>query len=141
MSPWSPLPVPHLRRERMLVIRIAIALGLALLLVIGAWSTSHGEADVNSTLCVAAGHSASDAATGAAAQEQAVLTDAPAATGALCLVAALCCALLVLLVRRLLAEGRRTLTGIAPRARLPRRAGPSWTPAALSLVQLSISRT
>lgn len=141
MSPSSPLPLPQARRERVLLIRITIALGLALLLVIGAWSTSHGEAHVTDTLCVAAGHSAAGDTTGATAQEATIATGTLTPAGTLCLMAALCGVLLVLLFRRLYAQHARVRSRISPRAALPRLAGPRRTPFTLTLIQLSISRT
>ncbi|WP_341955160.1 hypothetical protein [Microbacterium sp. LWH13-1.2] len=126
--------------ERVLILRIALALGLALLLVIGAWSTSHGKADAHATLCLAPGVSAASASShhdGAVTVVDAVSSDTGTA------VAALCCILLVfvlLLLRfghaaRLVVRSRGLLTAASARA------GPRLHVPALTLTQLSLSRT
>ncbi|MFJ4222821.1 hypothetical protein [Microbacterium sp. NPDC089695] len=123
--------------ERMLIARVALALGLALLLVIGAWATSHRTADAHTALCLATGVSTSTADHGGtSAVVDASLVDA----GAL-VIAAVCGVLLVLLLLRFAARApwragvrlRRTVT--------PPRAGPVRVVPALTLVQLSLSRT
>lgn len=125
----------------MLIVRIAIAVGLALLLVVGAWSTSHGSADVHATLCLAPGVSPS-AGSGASETEDAVAVEESTGDAALCVAAVLCCATLVLLLRRLRGGLSRPIGGRAPRASLALRAGPARPVVpALTLTQLSLSRT
>ncbi|WP_341941407.1 hypothetical protein [Microbacterium sp. LWH10-1.2] len=126
------------RTERMLIVRIASALGLALLLVVGAWSSSHGESDAHATLCVAA-----DAPAGTAAADHHGPTTADVLTSdaGLGVVAVICCFLLVLLVLRVAADRLVVTTGVAVRALLPSRAGPRLHVPALTLTQLSVSRT
>ncbi|KQQ66345.1 hypothetical protein ASF63_12435 [Microbacterium sp. Leaf320] len=127
--------------ERVLILRIALALGLALLLVIGAWSTSHGKADAHAALCLAPGVSAASASVhhdGGVTVVDAVSSDTGTAV-----VAALCCILLVFVLlflrfgraARLLVRSRGLLTAA------PTRAGPRLYVPALTLTQLSLSRT
>ncbi|WP_244198718.1 hypothetical protein [Microbacterium phyllosphaerae] len=129
---------PH-GAERMLIIRIGLALGLALLLVIGAWSTSHGKADAHTTLCLAPGISAASASDHH--DSGATVVDAVSSDTGTTAVAALCCILLVLLflrvgrAARLLVRSRGFLTSA------PTRAGPRLHVPALTLTQLSLSRT
>lgn len=117
------------------------ALGLALLLVVGAWSTSHGEADVHASLCLASGASASDAGAGASHHEEVAPVDASSShTAVTGFVVLWFLALLVLLVRMLrrgpgIRLPRATLAVAAPRA------GPRPSRTALTLAELSISRT
>ena len=134
----SPLRTRQQRTERMLIVRIAIALGLALLLVVGAWSASHGKADAHATLCLAPGVSSPSAVDH---HDGTTTVDVLASEATPVVVAALCCFLLVLLFRRLLG-GLRTLgRGRLVRAALPIRAGPRRVLPALTLAQLSVSRT
>lgn len=145
MLPLSPDPTPRARAERMLAARIAIAVGLALLLVIGAWSTAHGPADAHASLCLAADVSTPGAATTPSAGDAA---SAPGFTAQnddpgvlLVCVAVLCGAALALLLRFLL---RRTDHPARVHASWLRHAGPTGPvapPIVLSLSQLSISRT
>lgn len=119
------------------------ALGLALLLVVGAWSTSHGEADVHASLCLASGASAADV--GASHHDEVAPLDAsspgssaPAALTGFVVLWFL--ALVVLLVRAL----RRDPGILLPRALLTvtaPRAGPRPPRTVLTLAELSISRT
>ena len=74
MLPPSPDLMPRARAERMLVARVIIAVGLALLLVVGAWSTSRGSADVHATLCLASGVSESQGAAPVADGQEATTT-------------------------------------------------------------------
>ena len=138
------MPTPSMRlrphgAERMLIVRIGLALGLALLLVIGAWSTSHGKADAHTALCLAPGISAASAS-GHHDSEVAVVDAVSSDTG-MAVAAALCCILLVLLflrfgrAARLLVRSRGFLTAA------PTRAGPRLHVPALALTQLSLSRT
>ncbi|MFK0403483.1 hypothetical protein ACIQTT_14210 [Microbacterium sp. NPDC090225] len=121
------------------------ALGLALLLVVGAWSTSHGEADVHASLCLASGASASDAGAGASHHDDVAPLDASSSHGSspaalTGFVVLWFLALVVLLVRTL----RRGPGILLPRATLAvaaPRAGPHPPRTALTLTELSISRT
>lgn len=123
----------------MLIARVITAVGLALLLVVGAWSTSRGSADVHATVCVASGVSAPAAATSGA--DDATAIDVLTSEVGVCLLAVLCGVALVLLLRRLFGHGTRPLGSRAPRTVSPNRAGPGTLVAALTLTQLSISRT
>lgn len=126
----------------MLIARVITAVGLALLLVIGAWSSSHGPADVHATLCLASGVSGSAdtaAAEGGAASVTAI--DMLSSDIGVCVLAVLCGVALVLLFLRLRGRGARPLGTRAPRPTSPPRAGPRIRVLALSLTQLSISRT
>ncbi|MFK3678162.1 hypothetical protein ACI2IP_10540 [Microbacterium sp. NPDC090218] len=142
MLPSSPDRMPRARAERMLIARVIIAVGLALLLVVGAWSTSRGSADVHATLCLASGVSApAGAAPGAGEAESATAIDVLASDAGACLVVVLCCVALVLLFRRLHGRDVQPLGTRTPRSTPPVRAGPRAHVPALSLTQLSISRT
>ncbi|MFJ6532517.1 hypothetical protein [Microbacterium sp. NPDC091662] len=141
MLPSSPDRMPRARAERMLIARVITAVGLALLLVVGAWSTSRGSADVHATLCLASGVSESTAsATMAGDRESASTVDVLSSGVGICLLAVLGGVALVLLFRRL-TGGPRPLGARAPRMVSPSRAGPSALVPALTLTQLSISRT
>lgn len=126
----------------MLFIDVVLALGLALLLVIGAWSTSHGTADTHTTVCLASGVSSSSPAHdhGGAVASASPDDAAPVDSGVV-VIAALCCFLLVLLLRRLPAGGGLLRTGAPTSTVTPVRAGPLRTVPALSLTQLCLSRT
>ncbi|PRB10257.1 hypothetical protein CQ042_18220 [Microbacterium sp. MYb62] len=134
--------MPRARAERMLIARVITAVGLALLLVVGAWSTSRGSADVHATLCLASGVSTQDGAapTGAAA-DGATAIDTLTSDMGICLLAVLCGIGLVLLLRLLRGRGTRPLGTGTPHRVSPSRAGPSILVSALTLTQLSISRT
>ena len=123
--------------ERMLVTRIVLALGLALLLLVGAWSDSHGDGDAGSTLCVAVGVSPS---AGEAHHDVAQASDIAADAGALgaCGIVVF---LLVALLLRLMSRRPVLTTGRAVATSVPRRAGPVRLLPALTLTQLSLSRT
>lgn len=126
----------------MLIARVITAVGLALLLVVGAWSTSRGDADVHATLCLASGASqSSGAAPGADAIDGATAIDVLSSDVGVCLIAVLCGVALVLLLLRLGGRGTRPLGRRAPRLASPPRAGPRASARALTLTQLSISRT
>lgn len=142
MLPSLPEPTPRVRADRILIARVITAVGLALLLVVGAWSTSHGAADVHASLCLAPGVSHPVGSTPAGADaEDATAIDVLSSDAAACLVAVLCGIGLVLLLRRVLGAGRVAFGGLAPRPSVPVRAGPRVIPPALTLTQLSISRT
>ena len=140
MPPLAPVPTPRARAERVLRSRIVIAVGLALLLVVGAWSTSHGTAEAHATLCLAPGVS-QPVDTSAAVPVTEVAPADPAADAAACAMAALCCVALVLLFRHLRTRSGIRLRGLLPRVTAPLRAGPRPFLPAVSLIQLSISRT
>ncbi len=118
-----------------------IAVGLALLLVVGAWSASHGSADAHATLCLAPGVSQPVDATATAGPVVETASADLAADAAACAMAALCCVALVLLFRRLRTRSGRRLRGLLPRVTAPLRAGPRPLLPTVSLTQLSISRT
>lgn len=139
MPPLAPVPTPRARAERILQSRIVIAVGLALLLVVGAWSASYGTADAHATLCLAPGVSQPIDASAAGPVAEVALEDTAAA--AACAAAALCCVALVLLFRRLRTRSGIRLRGLLSRATAPLRAGPRPFLPAVSLIQLSISRT
>lgn len=131
----------------MLAARILTALGLALLLVIGAWSASHGDADVHASLCLAPGATATDAAgpagpAGAGHGHEVAGATAPDSDGA---VVSGFAALWVLALLALIAHAARGGRGILPprlsSSPAPPRPGPGALPTALSLAQLSVSRT
>ncbi|KYK00379.1 hypothetical protein [Microbacterium sp. CH1] len=140
MPPLAPVPTPRARAERILQSRIVIAVGLALLLVVGAWSASHGTADAHATLCLAPGVSQAADTSAAGPVAEPAPAD-PAADAAACAMAALCCVALVLLFRRLCTRSGIRLRGLLPRATAALRAGPRPFLPAVSLTQLSISRT
>jgi hypothetical protein len=129
----------HQGVERMLILRVALALGLALLLVIGAWSASHGKADAHATLCLAPGASA--ASLSGHHDGGGTAMDAAPSDAGIVVVAALCCFVLVLLLLRFGRRGGLIRTGIPVRASAPPRAGPQRCIPALTLTQLSLSRT
>ncbi len=124
----------------MLIAQLVIAVGLALLLVIGVWSTPRGAADVHGTLCLAAGTAAPAAATPAASDGTPSI-DVLSSDLGICAIAVLCVIALVLLFRRLLGRGTRPLGSRTPRGTTPPRAGPVALIRALTLTELSISRT
>ena len=125
-----------------MIARVVLAVGLALLLVVGAWSTSRGSAEVHATLCLASGITApTGTESGTAVADGATAVDVLTADAGVCLVVALCGVALVLLSLRLRGRGTRLLVSRAPRIAPPARAGPRPLLSALSLTQLSISRT
>jgi len=142
MLPPSPDLMPRARAERMLVARVIIAVGLALLLVVGAWSTSRGSADVHATLCLASGVSESPGAASVADGQEATTTiDVLSSSVGICVLAVLGGVALVLVFRRLIAHRTRPLGTRDLGRSSPRRAGPLVIVPALTLTQLSISRT
>lgn len=135
----SPLAERQVRTERMLIARVAIALGLALLLVVGAWSASHGQGDAHATLCLAPGVSSTEAVDH---QDGTAIVEVLSSDAGTVVAATLCCVLLVLFFRRLVGGLRVLGRGRLVRGPLPIRAGPlRRTPAALTLIELSVSRT
>lgn len=125
-----------------MIARVVLAVGLALLLVVGAWSTSRGSAEVHATLCLASGVTApAGAESGTAVADGATSVDVLTADAAVCLAVALCGVALALLFLRLRGRGTRLLVSHTPRVAPPMRAGPRFLVPALSLAQLSISRT
>lgn len=134
--------MPRAQAERILITRVIIAVGLAVVLALaaGAWSVAHGSADVHTTLCVADEVPApADAALDADTTVNATAIDVHAADA--CLAAVLCCVALALWFRRLPGARSRPLgTRSLHLLSLP-RAGPIALVPALSLAQLSISRT
>lgn len=116
------------------------ALGLALLLVVGAWSSSHGDAESPAMLCLGSGASTTAAADGGH-HEEVLELDVLSSDAAVCAVAALCCIALVLLLRRLRTAPGPMSLGRTQRMLPPNRAGPLRSIPALTLTQLSVSRT
>lgn len=134
--------MPRVRAERKLIARVIIAVGLALLLVVGAWSTSRGSADLHATLCLASGVSVpAGAAPSAADHDDVTAVDVLASDAGVCVIAVLCCVALVLLFPRLRGHATRPLGSRALRPTAPSRAGPGVVVRALTLAQLSLSRT
>lgn len=132
------------------LLTLVTAVGLALLMVVGAWTTSHGEADVHASLCLAPGVSAGDfgaagdasAASGTGHHDPAAaVSTAPDADGLAIGGFALLwfVALLVLLTR--FARGAGILLPRSAPVMPALRAGPSIRPAAPSLTELCLSRT
>ena len=138
--PAPSTPVRQRGSERMPVLRLLLALGLALLLVVGAWSTSHGEADAHAALCLAPGVSAGQTASSGDHHEGAAAADAAADSGAV-IAAAICCVVLLLLVLRVRTAAHLVRIGTAPRMCAPPSAGPTRLIPSLTLAQLSLSRT
>ncbi|NJI59998.1 hypothetical protein HCX50_11225 [Microbacterium oxydans] len=132
----------RVRADRTLIARAVTAVGLALLLVIGAWSSSHGPADVHATLCLASGVSSPvDTVAPDRGTDSATAVDVLSSDIGVCVLAVLCGIALVLLFLRLPRRGARPLGARIPRLTSPSRAGPRLVVPALSLTQLSISRT
>ncbi len=132
----------RVRADRTLIARAVTAVGLALLLVIGAWSSSHGPADVHATLCLASGVSSPvDTVAPDRGTDSATAVDVLSSDIGVCVLAVLCGIALVLLFLRLRGRGARPLGARIPRLTSPSRAGPRLVVPALSLTQLSISRT
>ncbi|WP_244175874.1 hypothetical protein [Microbacterium oxydans] len=142
MLPSSPDRMLRVRADRTLIARAVTAVGLALLLVIGAWSSSHGPADVHATLCLASGVSSPvDTVAPDRGTDSATAVDVLSSDIGVCVLAVLCGIALVLLFLRLRGRGARPLGARIPRLTSPSRAGPRLVVPALSLTQLSISRT
>ncbi|WP_237682450.1 hypothetical protein [Microbacterium sp. B19(2022)] len=142
MLPSSPDRMLRVRADRTLIARAVTAVGLALLLVIGAWSSSHGPADVHATLCLASGVSSPvDTVAPDRGTDSATAVDVLSSDIGVCVLAVLCGIALVLLFLRLPRRGARPLGARIPRLTSPSRAGPRLVVPALSLTQLSISRT
>ncbi|MEW2459578.1 hypothetical protein AB0872_02660 [Microbacterium sp. NPDC047426] len=146
MPPLATTRSPRARAERILLARVVTAVGLALLLVVGAWSTAHGPGDSHATLCLAAGTSAAEAETTdgapvAAAVAVAAPEDSTGMAAVACTAAALCCLTLVLLLGRRMLRGPGTPLGRTPRTTPPLRAMPRPRRLTPSLAQLSLSRT
>jgi len=121
----------------MLIVRVAIALGLALLLLVGAWSNSHGESRTGSALCLASGVSA----TSVSDHHEAASPDIASPDAGLLGICAIVVFLLVMSALRLRGRQPQFRVGRAAAASAPPRAGPAAFAQTLSLVQLSISRT
>ena len=96
---------------------------------------------MHAALCLAPGASAPAAAAGAEQHDEVTAVDVLSSDAALCVLAVLCGVALVLLLRRLLTGSQGIPAGRAPRSMPPVRASPHRVPSALSLIQLSISRT
>lgn len=137
----TPSTLPRQRgSERMPALRLLLALGLALLLVVGAWSTSHGEADAHAALCLAPGVSATQ--TASSGDHHDGVAAAPDAADSTAVVAAvICCVVILLLALRVRTAPHLVAIGIAPRMSAPPRAGPTRMIPSLTITQLSLSRT
>jgi hypothetical protein len=133
------MPRPQLshRTERMLIVRVAIALGLTVLLLVGAWSNSHGESRTGSALCLATGVSASSVSD----HQEITASDVASPDAGLVGVCALVVFLLVMIALRLLSPRTAFRIERGATASAPPRAGPTFVPPALTLAQLSLSRT
>lgn len=126
----------------MLAAKIILAVGMALLLVVGAWSASHGEADVHASLCLAPGATAGDIESAGGHEHTAAASPAPddfpvSGLG----FAALWLLVLLLLIVRATRRGDGILLPRRALAPAPPRAGPGRRPSALTLTELSLSRT
>jgi hypothetical protein len=134
------MPRPQIahRSERMRIVRVAIALGLAMLLLVGAWSDSHGESRTGPALCVASGVSASSVS---GHQEVTAVDDVAAADLGIVGACALLVFLLVLTAQRMLRSLTMFRPGRVATASAPPRAGPATLLQPLTLTQLSVSRT
>ncbi|WP_431805566.1 hypothetical protein [Microbacterium paraoxydans] len=148
MPPLATTRVPRARAERILLTRVVIAVGLALLLVVAAWSTGHGAGDRHASTCLAVAAPAAAATTGpptAAADPAAASAATPPDTSGMdavaCTAAALCCLALVLLLRRLVRSAPGAPLGRAPRTSPAPRAAPRPRTLTPSLTQLCLSRT
>ena len=135
--------------ERLLITKIVTCLGLALLLVIGAWSAMHHEAENPAEVAAAV------PAVAAAEQSHPAVSDAftlpstsqvSQASGILlgvvgCALGVLCVLIMFVAVRRRLVRSPSHLIQLSPRLPLPPivSARPFTPP--LSLAQLSLSRT
>lgn len=131
----------RVRLQRSLLPRVITALGLALLLVVGAWSTSHGEADVHASLCLAPGVSTGDVAAGTTHHDEVTAVDVLTSDAAFCGFAVLWFLALVLLLARAFRRDRGILLPRLSPAIVGPRAGPRPLRSALTLTELSISRT
>lgn len=135
----------HLGEQR-LVVRIIVALGLALALMAGAWSTTHAEADLPSFGAVASIETGAETVASVAdvgTVGLATASDSGIRGAVTCLIGVLCTFLVFTLLRSFTLGARRLslLTSRPVRAPLvvqPRERESSFTP---SLVELSISRT
>ncbi|MBS0024224.1 hypothetical protein [Microbacterium paraoxydans] len=147
MPPLATTRVPRARAERILLTRVVISVGLALLLVVAAWSTGHGAGDRHASTCLAVAAPAAAATTAlptAAADpaaSAATPTDASGMDAVACTAAALCCLALVLLLRRLVRSAPGAPLGRAPRTSPAPRAAPRPRALTPSLTQLCLSRT
>lgn len=141
MLPAASVSASRARPERMLIAKVITAVGLALLLVVGAWSNSHGEADVHASLCLAPGISSADAAAGAAHHDETTAVDVLTSDAALTGFAVLWFLTLLLLLVRALRRDRGILLPRPPATAAAPRAGPSPAHSILSLTELSVSRT
>lgn len=121
----------------MLIVRVAIALGLAVLLLVGAWSNSHGESSTGTALCLASGASATSVSDHQETASPDVVSQGAGVLG----ICAMVVFLLVMIALRLLGERGIIRLARAAVASAPPRAGPARFPATLTLEQLSISRT
>lgn len=136
----SELPA-RARPERMLMAKVITAVGLALLLVVGAWSNSHGEADVHASLCLAPGVSAADAGAGTGHHDEVTAVDVLTSDAAVGGFAVLWFFALLLLFVRMLRRGRGILLPRLLLTAATPRAGPSPAHSFLSLTELSVFRT
>ena len=122
---------------RTVILRVALALGLTVLLLIGAWTDSHGESAAPGAVCVAEGVSA-----GAAAHEHgsSVVDAAASDIGVLGICVLIVFLLVLLMVRMLHARALLHRGRVVAAPALP-RAGPAARIFSLTLEQLSVSRT
>lgn len=135
----------HLGEQR-LVVRIIVALGLALTLMVGAWSTTHAESDLpsfESVTSIETGAEIGASVVNVGTTGPATTSDSGIRGAVTCLIGVLCTFLVFTLLRSFTLGARRLslLTSRPFRASLmvqPREPESSFTP---SLVELSISRT
>ena len=133
---------PPLLSERLLITRIITSLGVALLLVLGVWASTHGEPGEAGAIA---------ASVVDVSYEQALPVDVDGTSGPLwaevifgataCLLGVLCGLVLIALMFRLLRQLSPTGFTIAPRVRFRLRALSRPRATVLTLAQLGLSRT
>lgn len=154
MLPSPPDSLPRTRAERMILTQVITAVALALLVLVGVWTSVHSPANAHGTESVSVGVSQSDSVAPAvgdvavAGLSDALVSDAPASDVSGGLLTSICCFALGCLV--LVLAFRRIRGPLSPplRSREPQIAAPHLTRSGaqvatplLTLTQLSISRT
>lgn len=137
--------------KHLLIMKIITGIGLALLLVVGAWSAAHHESELSTTPSVSAAISAttgqgvpvSDAVERAsdAVVSNAGVVDVAVLGVAGCLLGIVCCLVALALTRGLSGRMASRTLHVRPRSIAPMYATDRPYAPALSLAQLSLSRT
>lgn len=138
--------------ERLLITRIVTGLGLVLLLVIGVWAATHPAYDADTPVLTSGAARIADIPPGhwydATAQDSAgttsqVISDAGWATIGVagCLLGVLCCLIVFALIRLFALRSPPGVVAVLRRIRLPQVITDRSSTPALSLSQLSLSRT